>query len=268
MGLGRDGVGRGLGLEGWGWEGMGLGDEVGRGMGLGEGPGWGRIVILCAQFELKAHITKTCPFPKLSPLVNEDNWVRKQCVNLRHSENTVIRGKREKERGKRQKCDRLKWSVREGEEQDVYDTLLTHAEIQGNVTKVNLDVQLNEVNTLLDTQDATKLLAALQSPAIGLKDVQSENAEYYLTTLIQAREVKKENTESPNLEKEDLQAAVNAANILAKEDRDRTKAVGDINTAISEGSPEDLVNLLMRSEATLPEVFPYVADLYQSNYED
>lgn len=55
-----------------------------------------------------------------------------------------------------------------------------------------VDVQLNEVNTLLDTQDATKLLAALQSPAIGLKDVQSENAEYYLTTLIQAREVKKE----------------------------------------------------------------------------
>lgn len=38
----------------------------------------------------------------------------------------------------------------------------------------------------------------------------------------------------------------------------------DINTAISEGAPEDVVNLLMRSEAKLPEVFPYVADLYQS----
>ncbi|XP_071844396.1 ras GTPase-activating-like protein IQGAP1 isoform X4 [Apostichopus japonicus] len=185
--------------------------------------------------------------------------------NREDYQNVLYAAKQSKEVTTLNKAKREKsTSVREGEEQDVYDTLLTHAEIQGNVTKVNLDAQLNEVNTLLDTQDATKLLAALQSPAIGLKDVQSENAEYYLTTLIQAREVKKENTESPNLEKEDLQAAVNAANILAKEDRDRTKAVGDINTAISEGSPEDLVNLLMRSEATLPEVFPYVADLYQS----
>lgn len=189
--------------------------------------------------------------------LNPDNKQQYQDIlyDAKERKRTITLNKAEREKNT---------SLREGEEEDVYDTLLTHAEIQGNISKVNLQVQLTEVNNLLDSQDVALLLAALQNPALGLKDVQSENADYYLTTLIQAREAKVESTGSPSLEKEDVQAAVNAANILAKEDRDMAKAVADINAAITEGAPEDLVNLLMRPEAKLPEVFPYVASLYQA----
>eukprot|EP00057_Strongylocentrotus_purpuratus_P010526 XP_011665000.1 PREDICTED: ras GTPase-activating-like protein IQGAP3 [Strongylocentrotus purpuratus] len=149
---------------------------------------------------------------------------------------------------------------------DAYDMLLTQAEIQGNLNKVNLNTQIDKVNDLLGTQNASELVEALMNASLGLKDVTRENADWYLRILQQARQDKAEATgnEYPRLEKEEVQAGINAANILAKEDKDVGKAVQNINSLIDDGTPEQLVAALSRPQAQLPHVHPYSHALYKT----
>lgn len=159
-----------------------------------------------------------------------------------------------------------KSTIEAEEDMDAYDMLLTQAEIQGNLNKVNLNTQLDKVNDLLGTQNASELVETLMNPGLGLKDVMRENADWYLRILQQARQDKAEATGNtcPRLEKEEVQAGINAANILAKEEKDVGLAVKNINSLIDNGTPEELVAALSRPEAQLPHVHPYCPPLYQT----
>uniref|UniRef100_A0AAR2LEJ1 IQ motif containing GTPase activating protein 1 n=1 Tax=Pygocentrus nattereri TaxID=42514 RepID=A0AAR2LEJ1_PYGNA len=144
-------------------------------------------------------------------------------------------------------------------ERDVYEELLTQAEIQGNVNKVNLANALSSTEQALLSGDQNRLFEALSSPALGLQSLQAKNKEWYLKQLMADREAKEQNTPGDVLTKEELQSGVDVANGIAEV----LQAVDRINAAIRKGVAEDTVNELMNPEAQLPQVYPSAAELYQ-----
>ncbi|KAI7814790.1 putative ras GTPase-activating-like protein IQGAP1, partial [Triplophysa rosa] len=148
-------------------------------------------------------------------------------------------------------------------ERDVYDELLTHAEIQGNVNKINLSKALNSTEQALLSGDEDRLYNALRSPALGLQSLQAQNKGWYLKQLLADREQKEQNAPGESLTKEELQSGVEAANGLAVDYQRLLRAVERINAAIRKGVAEETVNELMNPDAQLPQVYPTAADLYQ-----
>ncbi|KAG7271758.1 hypothetical protein CRUP_032661 [Coryphaenoides rupestris] len=115
-------------------------------------------------------------------------------------------------------------------ELDVYDELLTQAEIQGNVNKVNLSNALRAAEQALLSGDEDRLHETLK--AMGIQNLQPQNKGWYLKQLLADRENKEQ-------------------------------AVERINAAIRAGVPEKTVEELMSPDAQLPQVYPVAADLYQ-----
>uniref|UniRef100_A0A8B9HBH1 IQ motif containing GTPase activating protein 1 n=1 Tax=Astyanax mexicanus TaxID=7994 RepID=A0A8B9HBH1_ASTMX len=69
-------------------------------------------------------------------------------------------------------------------ERDVYEELLTQAEIQGNVNKVNVTSALSSMEQALLSGDEDRLFEALLSPALGLQSLKSKNKGWYLKQLL------------------------------------------------------------------------------------
>uniref|UniRef100_I3JIY1 IQ motif containing GTPase activating protein 1 n=1 Tax=Oreochromis niloticus TaxID=8128 RepID=I3JIY1_ORENI len=138
-------------------------------------------------------------------------------------------------------------------ERDIYDELLTQAEIQGNVNKVNV------IYRILGDED--KLYEALK--AMGIQNLQPQNKAWYLKQLQGDRENKEQTSPGEALTKDELQSGVDVANGIAESYLKMLKAVERINNAIREGVPEKTVEELMNPDAQLPEVYPSAADLYQ-----
>uniref|UniRef100_A0AAY4DR17 IQ motif containing GTPase activating protein 1 n=1 Tax=Denticeps clupeoides TaxID=299321 RepID=A0AAY4DR17_9TELE len=148
-------------------------------------------------------------------------------------------------------------------ERDVYEELLTQAEIQGNVNKVNLMNALSWTDQALLSGDEDRLYDALKTPALGLNALQAPNKGWYLKQLQSDREVKEQNSPGEALTKEELQAGVDSANALSENFQKMLKAVERINAAIRAGAAEETVKELMNPDAQLPQVFPSAAELYQ-----
>lgn len=146
-------------------------------------------------------------------------------------------------------------------ERDIYDELLTQAEIQGNVNKVNVNNALSEAEQALLSGDEDKLYEALK--AMGIQNLQPQNKAWYLKQLQGDRENKEQTSPGEALTKDELQSGVDVANGIAESYLKMLKAVERINNAIREGVPEKTVEELMNPDAQLPEVYPSAADLYQ-----
>lgn len=148
-------------------------------------------------------------------------------------------------------------------ERDVYEELLTQAEIQGNVNKVNVANALSSTEQALLSGNEDRLFEALSSPALGLQYLKSKNKGWYLKQLLADREAKEQNNPGDALTKEELQGGVDVANGIADSYLKMLQAVDRINAAIRKGVAEGTVNELMNPDAQLPQVFPSAADLYQ-----
>uniref|UniRef100_A0A8C0GD54 IQ motif containing GTPase activating protein 1 n=1 Tax=Chelonoidis abingdonii TaxID=106734 RepID=A0A8C0GD54_CHEAB len=152
-------------------------------------------------------------------------------------QDTLYRAKKDKmENAKNRNSER---------ERDVYEELLTQAEIQGNVNKVNTHSALSKIDLALEQGDALALFEVLTSPALGLRGLQRENSDWYLKQLLSDRQQKQEVWKS-------------VCNIC-----ERLGAVARINSAIQIGIAEKTVAELLNPEAQLPQVYPFAADLYQ-----
>ncbi|XP_067829550.1 ras GTPase-activating-like protein IQGAP1 [Heptranchias perlo] len=147
-------------------------------------------------------------------------------------------------------------------ERDVYEELLTQAEIQGNVNKVNLQTSLRSVDEALERGDGTVLYNVLKSPALGLRGVELDNCDWYLKQLSSDKQLKAQDSNEP-LTKEELQLGVEQANEDSRRFKKMLEAVSRINAAIRKGVAEDTVTELMNRDAQLPEVHPFAAELYQ-----
>uniref|UniRef100_A0A6Q2X8T2 Uncharacterized protein n=1 Tax=Esox lucius TaxID=8010 RepID=A0A6Q2X8T2_ESOLU len=149
-------------------------------------------------------------------------------------------------------------------ERDVYEELLTQAEIQGNVNKVNLTNSLNAAEQALQSGDEDRMYEALRSQALGLRGLQSPNKGWYLKQLTAAREDKEQvGGVIPDPLDIDNAIASNSLVFIMAFNMFLLQAVERINAAVREGVPENTVAELMNPDAQLPEVYPSAADLYQ-----
>ncbi|XP_033928494.1 ras GTPase-activating-like protein IQGAP2 isoform X1 [Melopsittacus undulatus] len=93
-------------------------------------------------------------------------------------QNELFEAKRRKESNAR-----LKNSTISEEERDVYEELLTQAEIQGNINKINKLIAVDNINTTIRNCDPSKTLVALMKPEAQLPVVHSFAAVFYQTEL-------------------------------------------------------------------------------------
>ncbi|NWQ87747.1 IQGA1 protein, partial [Burhinus bistriatus] len=148
-------------------------------------------------------------------------------------------------------------------ERDVYEELLTQAEIQGNINKVNTHAAISRIDQALERGDTLALYEALATPALGLRGLLRENSDWYFKQFLSDRQQKQEAGLTGPLQKEELQLGVDAANNAAQQYQRRLAAVARINSAIRMGDAEKTVAEIMNPEAQLPEVCAFAADLYQ-----
>nr|KAI8756299.1 ras GTPase-activating-like protein IQGAP1 isoform X2 [Biomphalaria glabrata] len=148
-------------------------------------------------------------------------------------------------------------------EVDAYDELLTQAEIQGNISKVNTNQALNKIHLALLSNDKSALLAALQSPALGIKNVQPDNIDFYFDKLAQIRMDKSEGVEADiTLSKEEVQAAVNESNLEADVEYQRVQTALLVNKALNEGNADLLMKALQNPAVKLTTVHSEASQLY------
>ncbi|XP_010225449.1 PREDICTED: ras GTPase-activating-like protein IQGAP1, partial [Tinamus guttatus] len=77
-------------------------------------------------------------------------------------------------------------------ERDVYEELLTQAEIQGNINKVNTYSAISKIGLALEQGNALALYEALATPALGLRGLLRENCDWYLKQFLSDRHQKQE----------------------------------------------------------------------------
>eukprot|EP00075_Anas_platyrhynchos_P013700 XP_027302953.1 ras GTPase-activating-like protein IQGAP2 isoform X2 [Anas platyrhynchos] len=150
------------------------------------------------------------------------------------------------------------------EERDVYEELLTQAEIQGNINKINIHIALVQVNESIDWQDEVALMAGLNRPALSLLEVLPQNSSWYLLQLCDSKAQKMQIAGGPiMLDKSEIQKEVSVANADAEAHKLRIIAIGHINEAIDQGNPEKTLETLLMPTAKLQDVRPENAKHYQ-----
>ncbi|XP_068104939.1 ras GTPase-activating-like protein IQGAP2 isoform X2 [Hyperolius riggenbachi] len=158
----------------------------------------------------------------------------------------------------------LKNSSISEEERDVYEELLTQAEIQGHLNKVNTNVALVQVNEAIDRNDEAGLLQALMLPILSLFEVQPQNASWYQTQLCNAKDQKTQKAGVPSsLDKSEIQKEVSVANKESEAHGLMLAAVDRINNAVRSGDSSQTLAALQLPEANLPAVHPFAENLYQ-----
>ncbi|XP_026573639.1 ras GTPase-activating-like protein IQGAP2 isoform X3 [Pseudonaja textilis] len=187
-------------------------------------------------------------------LVNVDD-------NFAHEYQKELSGaKKKKEENARLKSDSIL-----DEERDVYEELLTQAEIQGNINKVNLHIALAQVNEAIDMQDEVALMAGLNNPALSLLEVLLKNSSWYLARLFDTKEQRTQIAGVPIiLDKNEIQNEVSVANEESDFHKFKLIAVDNINIAIRNCDSNMTIAALMKPEAQLPEVYPSAASVYQT----
>uniref|UniRef100_A0A8B9GC64 IQ motif containing GTPase activating protein 2 n=1 Tax=Amazona collaria TaxID=241587 RepID=A0A8B9GC64_9PSIT len=175
-------------------------------------------------------------------------------------QNELFEAKRRKESNAR-----LKNGAISEEERDVYEELLTQAEIQGNINKINIHIALVQVNEAIDQQDEVALMAGLNRPALSLLEVLPQNSSWYLMQLCNSKEQKMQIAGVPNmLDKSEIQNEVSVANAEAEAHKLKLIAVDNINTTIRNCDPSKTLVALMKPEAQLPVVHSFAAVFYQT----
>ncbi|XP_068032499.1 ras GTPase-activating-like protein IQGAP2 isoform X3 [Anomalospiza imberbis] len=174
-------------------------------------------------------------------------------------QNELFDAKRKKESNAR-----LKNGTISDEERDVYEELLTQAEIQGNINKINIHIALVQVNEAIDRQDEGALMAGLNRPALNLLEVLPQNSSWYLLQLCDSKEQKMQIAGIPNmLDKSEIQKEVSVANVEAEAHKLRIIAIGRINEAVDQENPEKTLEALLLPTAKLQDVRPANARHYQ-----
>ncbi|XP_074388269.1 ras GTPase-activating-like protein IQGAP2 isoform X5 [Zonotrichia albicollis] len=175
-------------------------------------------------------------------------------------QNELFDAKRKKESNARLKVN----GTISDEERDVYEELLTQAEIQGNINKINIHIALVQVNEAIDRQDEGALMAGLNHPALSLLEVLPQNSSWYLLQLCDSKEQKMQIAGFPNmLDKSEIQKEVSVANAEAEAHKLRIIAIGHINEAVDQGNPDKTLEALLLPTAKLQDVRPVNARHYQ-----
>ncbi|KAM9587815.1 ras GTPase-activating-like protein IQGAP2 isoform 4-T4 [Morphnus guianensis] len=178
-------------------------------------------------------------------------------------QNELFEAKRRKESNAR-----LKNGTISEEERDVYEELLTQAEIQGNINKINRIIAVGHINEAIDQGNPEKTLEALLLPTAKLQDVRPVNARHYQDVLYHAKaqKCKESQDESELLWLDEIQKGISDANNNIKEAAILAVGTSMINKSLEKGDSQPIL-MLLQSKFGL-RVIPECAETYFRNLSE
>ncbi|XP_074877472.1 ras GTPase-activating-like protein IQGAP2 isoform X3 [Buteo buteo] len=178
-------------------------------------------------------------------------------------QNELFEAKRRKESNAR-----LKNGTISEEERDVYEELLTQAEIQGNINKINRIIAVGHINEAIDQGNPEKTLEALLLPTAKLQDVRPVNARHYQDVLYHAKaqKCKESQDESELLWLDEIQKGISDANNNIKEAAILAVGISMINKSLEKGDSQPIL-MILQSQFGL-RVIPECAETYFRNLSE
>ncbi|XP_049650622.1 ras GTPase-activating-like protein IQGAP2 isoform X6 [Accipiter gentilis] len=178
-------------------------------------------------------------------------------------QNELFEAKRRKESNAR-----LKNGTISEEERDVYEELLTQAEIQGNINKINRIIAVGHINEAIDQGNPEKTLEALLLPTAKLQDVRPVNARHYQDVLYHAKaqKCKESQDESELLWLDEIQKGISDANNNIKEAAILAVGTSMINKSLEKGDSQPVL-MILQSKFGL-RVIPECAETYFRNLSE
>ncbi|KAM7076947.1 ras GTPase-activating-like protein IQGAP2 isoform 3-T3 [Ciconia maguari] len=178
-------------------------------------------------------------------------------------QNELFEAKRRKESNAR-----LKNGTISEEERDVYEELLTQAEIQGNINKINRIIAIGHINEAIDQGNPTRTLETLLLPTAKLQDVTPVNARHYQDVLhhAKAQKCKESQDESALLWLDEIQKGISDANNNIKEAAILAVGTSMINKSLEKGDSQPIV-MILQSKFGL-RVIPECAETYFRNLSE
>ncbi|XP_025923559.1 ras GTPase-activating-like protein IQGAP2 isoform X2 [Apteryx rowi] len=172
-------------------------------------------------------------------------------------QNELFEAKRRKESNAR-----LKNGTISEEERDVYEELLTQAEIQGNINKINRIIAIGHINEAIDQGNPEKTLETLLLPTAKLQDVRPVNARHYQDVLhhAKAQKCKDSQDESAVLWLDEIQKGISDANRNIKEAEILALGTSMINKSLEKGDSQPVL-MILQSKFGL-RVIPECAETY------
>ncbi|XP_062468350.1 ras GTPase-activating-like protein IQGAP2 isoform X4 [Pezoporus occidentalis] len=156
-------------------------------------------------------------------------------------QNELFEAKRRKESNAR-----LKNGTISEEERDVYEELLTQAEIQGNINKINRIIAIGQINEAIDQGNPEKTLETLLLPTAKLQDVRPVNARHYQDVLhhAKAQKCKESQDESALLWLDEIQKGISDGNNNIKEAAILAVGTSVINKSLEKGDSQPILMIL------------------------
>jgi len=154
---------------------------------------------------------------------------------------------------------------------DVYDELLTQAELQGFINKINCDYALGLVSTAVKKSNTDKLSKCFSMPHLSLRDVKTSNSTFYMQRARQLHVSRKSNNnsgEDVQLSKDDVQLIVRHGNQDAEEEQLKCNAVASVNSSLDGASADATLAALENSKALFPPVAHFAAILYHEEFKN
>ncbi|XP_027738683.1 ras GTPase-activating-like protein IQGAP2 isoform X11 [Empidonax traillii] len=178
-------------------------------------------------------------------------------------QNELLEAKRKKE-----SSARLKNGTISDEERDVYEELLTQAEIQGNINKINRIIAIGHINEAVDQGNPEKTLEALLLPTAKLQDVRPANARHYQDILhhAKAQKCKESQDESALLWLDEIQRGISDGNNNIKEAAIMAAGISMINKSLEKGDSQPIL-MILQSKFGL-RITPECADVYFRNLSE
>ncbi|XP_032061287.1 ras GTPase-activating-like protein IQGAP2 isoform X4 [Aythya fuligula] len=178
-------------------------------------------------------------------------------------QNELFEAKRRK-----QSSARLKNGTVSEEERDVYEELLTQAEIQGNINKINRIIAIGHINEAIDQGDPEKTLETLLMPTAKLQDVRPENAKHYQDVLYHAKAQKCKETqdESAVLWLDEIQKGIIDANNNIKKAEILATGISLINKSLEKGDSQS-IPMILQSKFGL-RIVSECAEIYFKNLSE
>uniref|UniRef100_A0A8C3ER19 IQ motif containing GTPase activating protein 2 n=1 Tax=Corvus moneduloides TaxID=1196302 RepID=A0A8C3ER19_CORMO len=178
-------------------------------------------------------------------------------------QNELFDAKRKKESNAR-----LKNGTISDEERDVYEELLTQAEIQGNINKINRIIAIGHINEAVDEGNPDKTLEALLLPTAKLQDVRPVNARHYQDVLhhAKAQKCKESQDESALLWLDEIQRGIDDSNNNTKEAEILAVGISMLNKSLEKGDSQPIL-MILQSKFGL-RVIPECAEAYFRNLSE
>ncbi|XP_031952150.1 ras GTPase-activating-like protein IQGAP2 isoform X9 [Corvus moneduloides] len=179
-------------------------------------------------------------------------------------QNELFDAKRKKESNARLKVN----GTISDEERDVYEELLTQAEIQGNINKINRIIAIGHINEAVDEGNPDKTLEALLLPTAKLQDVRPVNARHYQDVLhhAKAQKCKESQDESALLWLDEIQRGIDDSNNNTKEAEILAVGISMLNKSLEKGDSQPIL-MILQSKFGL-RVIPECAEAYFRNLSE